>query len=186
MWGLNNFDYNCKYETIQSSNMKFRFIFIIAFLFSSLFFTEQVLSGQDSELQSSHTISASTQVAEFHSIPDELIKEVDTFFKKLIDGKTKEAYEEFLIKSPIAQKKEDVSNLISQTKRAQKIYGKINGFEPVSSEWVTPSYFRIRYLGLNTYYPMRWIFTFYKSPKSDWVITNIKFDDLSEFFFTDQ
>jgi hypothetical protein len=63
------------------------------------------------------------------------------------------------------------------------LYGQIRAYEPVSSDIVSESYIRIRYLAYHTDFPMRWIFTFYKSPKLGWIVVNIRFDDLSDFFF---
>ncbi|MFA6570085.1 MAG: hypothetical protein WCT77_02500, partial [Bacteroidota bacterium] len=74
----------------------------------------------------------------------------------------------------------------TQTKKSIQLYGPIKGYEPVSSEIVTESLVRLRYFSLHTDFPMRWIFTFYKSPSRGWIVINIKFDDLSETFFTDQ
>jgi len=104
----------------------------------------------------------------------------------LLDSKISEAYDDLLKGSPIKKKVEDVKSLNSQTKRAFELYGNIIGYEPVNAEFVTPSYLRMRYLALHSRYPMRWIFTFYKSPDQGWIITNVKFDDLTDYFFSDE
>jgi len=75
--------------------------------------------------------------------------------------------------------------LKKQTERSIDIYGDILSFEFVSAEQVTESYIRLRYLALHSSYPMRWIFTYYRSPDKNWIVTNVKFDDLSEYFFSD-
>ncbi len=119
-------------------------------------------------------------------IPPALSKKTSEFFTNLVDGNLNLAYKELLNGSPISERKEEVATLIKETKLSVKLYGKIKGAEFVSSENVTGSYLRLRYLVLLDKLPMRWIFTFYKSPAKGWVVTNVKFDDLSEFYFTDQ
>jgi hypothetical protein len=119
----------------------------------------------------------------FLEVPGELKSNVVTFFNSLIKNDVKRAYELILKGSPISKQKVDVDNLYSQTTRAMELYGKLTGFEPVNAEIATESYIRLRYLGLHGNFPVRWIFTFYKSPEKNWIITNIKFDDLSEYFF---
>lgn len=119
----------------------------------------------------------------FLEIPQNLKSKVDSFFGLLIKSEVKTAYENILINSPISRQRADIDNLLSQTSRSFEIYGKLNGYEAVNAEVATDSYIRLRYLGLHGNFPVRWIFTFYRSPEKDWIITNIKFDDLSEYFF---
>lgn len=119
-------------------------------------------------------------------IPKELSGKTSEFFTNLVNGNINLAYKEILKGSPISEKKEEITTLIKETKLSVKLYGNIKDFEFVSSENVTSSYLRLRYLVLLEKLPMRWIFTFYKSPANGWVVTNVKFDDLSEFYFSDQ
>jgi hypothetical protein len=120
------------------------------------------------------------------AVPKELEDKCDKFFTLIKQGKLNEAYDEILKNSPINDKKDQVDNLLKSTKKAIKSYGALNGYESVNSESVSESYIRLRYLGLHADLPMRWIFTFYKSPARGWIITQIQFDDISETFFTDQ
>jgi hypothetical protein len=137
------------------------------------------LSAQDG-LPSAKRIK---EPSSFMEVPSHLKTRVDIFFNQLIKEKVKEAYDVMLTNSPISRQKSDIDNLLSQTQRAFDIYGKLSGFEPVSAEIATDSYIRLRYLGLHGNFPVRWIFTFYRSPEKDWIVTNIKFDDLSEYLF---
>lgn len=118
-------------------------------------------------------------------IPNEVKSSLNNFFEEISDGKVKEAFDEFLKDSPIKSNTEDVQSLINQTDRSLKIYGKFHQAEFVNGHFASKSYIRLRYLGLYDKYPMRWIFTFYNSPKMGWIVTNIKLDDLSEFYLGD-
>ncbi len=129
------------------------------------------------------TSKKSKEPTSFIEVPSLLKSKVESFFNLVMKNDVKKAYENILMNSPINRQKEDIDNLLSQTKRAIEIYGKLNGYEPVNAEIATDSYIRLRYLGLHGNFPVRWIFTFYRSPEKDWIITNIKFDDLSEYFF---
>lgn len=118
-------------------------------------------------------------------VPDEIIIRTNDFFDDVVASEVNDAYDRLLANSPIAQKKEDLKSLKIETWRSFDLYGELKGYEPVNAEIVTPSYIRLRYLGLHSRFPMRWIFTYYRSPDKGWIVTNIKFDDLSEFFFED-
>ena len=141
--------------------------------------------SQDDAIQKSIP-TATTGTTLFIGVPSEVQARVAHFFKTLIAMNTELAFDELLSDSPIIEKKEQVEDLIKQTKRSFELYGQIKGFEPVNSDIVTESLMRVRYLALHSKYPMRWIFTFYKSPDKGWIIINIKFDDQAEFFFSDE
>jgi len=157
--------------------LKITIFILLSFTFINVFAQE---SAQDrSSLSSSGVLS-------FREVPTELINRSTKFFDEIIDLKLTTGYNSLLDRSPIADKKNQLENLITQTKRSFEVYGNLQYYEFVSAELVAPSYIRLRYLGLHTKHPMRWIFTYYKSPELGWIVTNIKFDDLTEFYFTDQ
>jgi hypothetical protein len=118
--------------------------------------------------------------------PPELQSKINSFFEKLIDGKIDDGYKQLLTGSPMSNKDEQVKNLIDQTKKATELYGKMFSFELVNYEFASGSLVRLRYLTMHSDFPMRWLLTFYKSPDRGWIIINIKFDDLSEMFFSDE
>ncbi|MDC1068743.1 hypothetical protein OAQ99_06265 [Candidatus Kapabacteria bacterium] len=119
-------------------------------------------------------------------IPPELKAKTNQFFNNLLDSNVAKAYEDLMRGSFLAKRDEKLKTLINQTHRAFEIYGPLQGFELVNGDEVTSSFIRVRYLGKHSRFPMRWIFTFYKSPVDGWIITNVKFDDLSELFFGDE
>jgi hypothetical protein len=122
----------------------------------------------------------------FANIPKEILSSCSQFFKLLNSSDVDLAYDNILKNSPIAKKEEQVKNLKEETLKSFKLYGKLESFEPVNSETVSESLIRVRYISIHADYPMRWIFTFYKSPPRGWIVINIKFDDLTEYFFSDQ
>ena len=153
--------------------MKILYAILILFLFYG------TILSQDG-LPSSNRAKEPTS---FLEVPGHLKTRVEKFFGSLINNDVKNAYINILTNSPISKQKSDIDNLLAQTKRAFEIYGMLTGFEPVNAEIATESYIRLRYLCLHGNFPVRWIFTFYRSPEKDWIVTNIKFDDLSEYFF---
>lgn len=126
------------------------------------------------------------QEESFVNIPSDLESRTSRFFNYILDSNVTAAYNDLFETSYISNQTSKINALINQTHRAIELYGNLRGYEPVNVEHVSPSYIRIRYLGLHTRLPMRWIFTFYKSPENGWVITNVKFDDYSELYFTDE
>ena len=117
------------------------------------------------------------------AVPKELHSQSATFFKTLMLSNIDDAFSQLLKNSPIREKKEQFQRLISETKRAFQLYGNAQGYERVSDEYVTESLMRLRYITTHDDLPMRWIMTYYKSPKRGWIIINIKFDDEAEYFF---
>jgi hypothetical protein len=120
------------------------------------------------------------------AVPEELEKKCDSFFALLQQGKLDEAYDSILKNSPIHDELEQVDNLVKSTKKIIKNFGAVSGYEAVNSEAATDSYIRLRYLGLHEDLPIRWIFTFYKSPARGWILTRIKFDTETYYYFTDE
>ncbi|HRP03009.1 MAG TPA: hypothetical protein PLE30_10225 [Candidatus Kapabacteria bacterium] len=141
-------------------------------------------SQDDGGLQKSNLKNPANSL-QYNDIDTKITKNISFFFGQVIKKDIDNGFDQILQNSPLLTRREDVKNLKEQTKRSIDIYGEILSFEFVSAEIVTNSYIRLRYLGLHSYYPMRWVFTYYKSPDKGWLITNIKFDDLSENFFTD-
>jgi len=144
-----------------------------------LFFSFNLIA-QDAKL-SSPAAEPITEVM----IPSEAKSKLNNFFDAIKRKEFKKAYDELLKNSPINDKKEDIDNLLNQTERTIRIYGDFAGASFVNGHSASDNYIRVRYLGLYDKYPMRWIFTFYKSPKLGWIVTNIKLDDLSEFYLTE-
>lgn len=155
--------------------------FLKMLILVAIAFNVQFSMAQEDRLPTANPDNDFTNLA-----PAELHEKCSEFFAELIKGDYNEAYKKLLKKSPILKKKEDVETLLKQTKRAIRLYGNMSGFEPVSFEAATKSYVRLRYLSIHEDLPMRWIFTFYKSPKRGWIVSNVRFDDMTEFFFSDE
>lgn len=156
-------------------------ILILTFCATSLY-----LFPQGDELPGSSFRPTSSRQPKGLELPSELKSKANIFFNHLLDSNVTDAYEDLMRGSFIFEKKDKIKTLISQTHRAFDIYGPLKGFELVNIEEVTASFVRIRFLGKHSRFPMRWIFTFYKSPDQGWIITNVKFDDLTELFFADE
>lgn len=152
--------------------MRTTFLFFI-FLLSSVAYSQE-----ESLPKSSTTVKYYDA-----TVPQELHTRIGDFFKLIIRADYERAYKELLKNSPLLRKDKEITNLIGQTERGAEIYGAIKGFEAVDAEVASNSLVKCRYLGLNSRYPMRWVFTFYNSPENGWVVTNIKFDDQSDYYF---
>lgn len=155
--------------------------FFYTILFVLVVFSLNFLFAQESKLEGSQK-EGRPKVGVL-GVPQSLLDICNRFFDKVIAVQIEQAFDELINNSPLRKKKEELDKLISETKRANLLYGQIKAYEPVSSDIVSESYIRIRYLAYHTDFPMRWIFTFYKSPKLGWIVVNIRFDDLSDFFF---
>lgn len=151
----------------------------------ALFFVSILVSANLHAQDNPPTANApSENLPSTSALPKEIVGMSAEFFKLMMVGNTGEAFQKLLKNSPIGDKPEQIKRLTDQAKRAEDIYGLMKGFERVGSESVADSYIRLRYLALHDKYPMRWIFTFYKSPTKGWITVNVKFDDDSEYFFS--
>lgn len=122
----------------------------------------------------------------FQNIPFDVQKKCQLFFETLVAKDIAKAYQNLLENSSLKNRKDEVDNLKNETERAIRMYGDISAYEPVSSEIASPSYLRVRFITIHPDFPMRWIITFYKSPTRGWMVSNVRFDDLTNFFFTDE
>ncbi len=157
--------------------MKMTIIFIILNFFSFCF-----SFAQEGKLSPAQSESKSKKLS-ILGVPQEVLDICENFFYKIIDNKIEKAFDDLIGNSPLKKKTDEIQRLMSELKRAVNLYGQIRSFEPINSEIVTESFIRVRYLTYHTDFPMRWVLTFYKSPKLGWIVVNIRFDDLSEFFF---
>lgn len=117
--------------------------------------------------------------------PREVIDITDVFFKSVMKGDAKRALDRLLKDTRMAEKEETMRGLLETIKKANEIYGDIRNYEIVSYENATPSFTRLRCLALHPDFPMRWVFTFYRSPEKGWVTINVKLDDDSQYFFSE-
>ncbi len=148
--------------------------FVLVFSFVSAFSQETKLQGSSDDEKSKISILG---------VPKDVIDICSKFFERLIAEQVDLAFDELINNSPIKKKAEELKKLKEEVKRANLLYGTIKSYEPVSSDIVSESFLRVRYLAYHTEFPMRWIFTFYKSPKYGWIVVNIRFDDLSDTLF---
>lgn len=118
-------------------------------------------------------------------LPRELMDLTDVFFKAVIKGDSKKALEKLLKDTRMAEKEETMKGLLETVKKANEIYGDIRAYEIVSYESVSPSFTRLRCIAIHPDFPMRWVFTFYRSPIKGWVTINVKLDDDSQYLFSE-
>ena len=157
-----------------------RFLCLVAFFI----FVSSLANSQPPRIGSS--AEGYSNKPELVGIPLEIENICTEFLKKTQNKKIKEGLDVLLKGSPIVDKKEQISNLIRSSEQSVEFYGEMMGFEVVNSEVVTESLLRVRYLSLHETFPMRWVFTFYLPPEEDWIVINVKLDDRSESFFSDE
>lgn len=137
------------------------------------------LSAQSDKLQSENTLIIKDNL----ELPDNLKSRISDFFINVSTEKIETAYSKLLLDSPLISDDKQMRTLISETYKAIEYYGKNYGYESVDLQKPANSIVRARYIGLHENYPVRWVFTFYKSPALGWIVLNIKFDDLSQYYF---
>ncbi len=147
---------------------------LLCLLLTSLSLSAQPGLSQDK-------LSDSSQIA-----PKMIRDNISDFFALLIEHNYEKAYRQILEKSQLLNDEQNLTKLIKETSKIEEFYGSLSDFEYFKTETITKSYIRISCLGLCSKHPMRWIFTYYHSPDIGWLVTNIKFDDLTENYFMEK
>ncbi|HRE56482.1 MAG TPA: hypothetical protein PLW09_01570 [Candidatus Kapabacteria bacterium] len=164
--------------------MTYRLRFIIL---TSLIYFVGIISvyAQQDSLTIQKTNGGTVSNSQSDGPPREVIDITDVFFKSVIKGDAKRALERLLKETRMAEKEETMKGLLETVKRANEIYGDIRNYEVVSYENLSASFTRLRCIALHPDFPMRWVFTFYRSPVKGWVTINVKLDDDSQYLFSE-
>ena len=129
------------------------------------------------------TANSQTRSKNQSLVPKEVWTMCNDFFKLMMDSSASKAFDLMLKNSPLFREKESVNNMVTQALHTFDLYGPIRGFELADYEEVTSSYVRTRLISIHDIYPVKWVFTFYKSPKVGWIATNIMFEDKTDNLF---
>ena len=116
------------------------------------------------------------------ALPEDIQNKLDTFFDAMVNKNYKDGLEKLMLNSPISRRDRDFANILREIGKAIQLYGDIRGYEIVDFRVAGSSFFRVDIIGLHQRYPTRWEITFYRSPDIGLIVTNFKFDDLSEVY----
>jgi len=119
-------------------------------------------------------------------IPDGPGGEVEQFFSQLIRGEDETAVMDLFSQSPISREGSAIEKTASQLKLIRNLYGKIESIEHIDVVYRGKSLFRLRVLVFYREFPIRFIFTYYKSPlEQKWILGYFSFDDQIQRLFDD-
>ena len=116
------------------------------------------------------------------ALPSDIKTKLDNFFNDLVAKKYKKGLEDLLISSPLSKKDEDFANILKELAKSIEYYGDIKGYEIVDFKTAGTSYYKVKMLGLHQKFPTRWEINFYRSPDLGLIVTNIKYDDISNIY----
>jgi hypothetical protein len=116
-------------------------------------------------------------------LPREISKSCNDFFRALVGGNPDAAFQKMLGTSPLGNKKDQAAKRVETFNKAVEVYGAVKGHEFAGSDAVSESLVKVKYITLHEQFPLRWFFTFYKSPVRGWTIINMTFDDDVEYLF---
>jgi len=119
-------------------------------------------------------LTASPSLAQ--TVPNSPEGLASAFFSTLQGGNSLKAYNDIWRDTMMSKKQADVEALAGQTDNALKIYGKALGWELVSEEKISASFYQHTYLVRTENVPLFFRIQFYKA-QSRWVATNITFTD---------
>lgn len=158
--------------------MKFIYLTLIGILLTTnLAAQDDNLGGSGGALQKRITENNNRFV-----IPEDIKTKVDLFFSSMVNKDYKKGLEKLMINSPISKKDEDFANILKQIGKAIELYGDIKGHEIIEVKTAGTSFYKINIIGLHQKYPTRWEINFYRTPEMGTIVTNFKFDDMSEIY----
>jgi len=111
--------------------------------------------------------------------PAEIKVPLDKFFTTLKTGDTTKAYEELLINTRLAERKENLKLFIEKTDQALGLYGKVLNYELYDNYSVGSGLMVLTYLSLHPVQPLRWRVVYYK-PEKTWMLIDVRVDDVLE------
>ena len=156
--------------------MKYTKIIIILFVLS---ITTSISSkAQDGIALQSRTNENNMRFA----LPDDIKNKLDKFFDQLVRKDYKKGLEDLLINSPISRKDDDFANILKELQKSINYYGDIKGYEIVDFKTAGTSYHKVKMIGLHQKFPTRWEISFYRSPDLGLIVTNVKYDDISNIY----
>ncbi len=129
-------------------------------------------------------ISKDVSLPDYIGVPHDVSIMCHDFFRYLVAGKAELAFDKILTNSPIGNKKEQNAKRVATFNKAVEVYGAAKSHELSSVEQVSESLLKIRFITLHEQFPLRWFFTFYKSPVRGWIVINMTFDDDIEYLFS--
>ena len=115
-------------------------------------------------------------------LPTDIKAKLDNLFNDLVAKKYKKGIEDLLINSPISKKDENFANILKELAKSIDYYGDVKGYEIVDFNTAGTSYYKVKILGLHQKFPTRWEINFYRSPDLGLIVTNIKYDDISDIY----
>lgn len=128
-------------------------------------------------------VSKAAPQADFNGMSHDVSKICRDFFGRIVAGNPDLAFEKLLNSSPLGNKKDQSAKRVSTFNKAIEVYGAVRGYEFAGAENASESLVKARFITLHEQYPLRWFFTFYKSPVNGWIVINMAFDDDVEYLF---
>ena len=104
------------------------------------------------------------------------MQKAETFLSKLMAERIGPAYDELFAGSSIASKPQAVALLKNQTATVRSLYGKLLGYERVSSRTFGDSVVRLLYIMKYEVHPIVFEFYFYRVSRR-WILVKVQFND---------
>ncbi len=118
------------------------------------------------------TPNASAKVADVAAT----MQKTETFLSKLMAEQIGPAYDELFAGTSIASKPQAVALLKNQTATVRSLYGKVLGYERVSSRTFGGSVVRLLYIMKYEVHPIVFEFYFYRVSR-EWILVKVQFND---------
>jgi hypothetical protein len=116
--------------------------------------------------------------------PEPVALKIEKFFIHLQSGDPAAAFKEATAGTELAVKSDLIQAFIHRTNEAAKEHGKIASYELLDNRPLNPRHRLLTYLAATEQEPLRWQFFYKLDPQSsDWILTNVRVDDLFDESF---
>jgi hypothetical protein len=115
-------------------------------------------------------------------LPQDIKSKLDNFFNQLVKKEYKKGLEDLLLNSPISKKDDNFASILKELQKSINYYGDFKGYEIVDVKVAGTSYYKVKMLGLHQKFPTRWEIIFYRSPDLGLIVSNVKYDDISNIY----
>jgi hypothetical protein len=111
--------------------------------------------------------------------PPEIKAQIDKFYAQLKLGNNGKAFEDLVLGSRLAERRDEIKTLIGGADQATGMYGKMLQYELYDNYAIGSNLLTLTYLTMHPVKPLRWRFVFYRPDKA-WTLMNVRFDDAIE------
>lgn len=155
-------------------------VFLIPFLvFLNFPFGHVSVHGQEIRLRDSALPTLRDSGA--GDLPPKITGRLENFFQKLLRDPPETAFFELFSGTPFTDKSEIIANIVATSRKSVAEFGEFTGYEFSGTESFGERSLTVAYITTMPRKLLRWRFYFYSPGGTDWILANLKVDDMRNY-----